>query len=182
MRVSTREQHVDSQVCLLRDAGVERVFVDYGESSRRPDRPQWVACLETLESGDVLVVRALDRLAGTERMAIEVLRDLEDRGVMIRSLTEPAIDTTSAQGRALSGFLAVLAQLRVDLIRENTIRGLEHARSEGRIGGRPTVMTQERTEAALVLREDGKSYREIARALGVGASSVARAIGPVSDS
>jgi DNA invertase Pin-like site-specific DNA recombinase len=93
---------------------------------------------------------------------------------MIRSLTEPSRST--AQGRAISGVLAVLAQLRVDLIRENTMRGLEHVRSAGRVGGRPSVMTPERIEAALVLRGGGKSSREIARALGVGASRVARAI------
>ncbi|WP_371202797.1 recombinase family protein [Microbacterium sp. BWT-B31] len=51
-------------------------------------------------------------------------------------------------GRALFGIVAVFAQLRVDLIRENTRRGLEYARQNGRIGGRPTVMTTERIDAA----------------------------------
>jgi DNA invertase Pin-like site-specific DNA recombinase len=54
---------------------------------------------------------------------------LQDRGVQIKSLTEPDIDTTTPMGRALFGFVAVLAQLRVDTIRENTRRGLAHARS-----------------------------------------------------
>ncbi|MCG7427736.1 recombinase family protein [Helcobacillus sp. ACRRO] len=175
-RVSTSDQRADSQIAALHEAGAEQVWVDVGLSSRTSDRPQWLACRAELRSGDVLLVRALDRIAGTERMAIEVMRELEEEGVHLRSLTEPAIDTTTAQGRALSGFLAVLSQLRVDLIRENTRRGLAHAREQGRVGGRPTVMTPERVEAAVALQEQGKSLRAIAEVLGVSASSVGRAI------
>lgn len=60
------------------------------------------------------MIRSLNRIAGSEKMAVELIRDLEDRGVLIRSLTEPAIDTTTPMGRALCSIVAVLAQLRVD--------------------------------------------------------------------
>lgn len=175
-RVSTRDQEPGSQERDLTRAGAVRVFVDHGESSRVRDRPQWVACLDYLRDGDTLVVRALDRLAGTTTMAIETISELHERGVNIKSLTEPDIDTTTAMGRALFGIVAVFAQLRVDTIRENTRRGLEHARAQGRLGGRPTVMTAERVTAAVQMRDAGSSVSAIARALGVGASSVTRAL------
>ena len=175
-RVSTRDQEPGSQQSDLARAGAVRVFVDHGESSRVRDRPQWVACLDYLRDGDTLVVRALDRLAGTTTMAIETITELHERGVNIKSLTEPDIDTTTAMGRALFGIVAVFAQLRVDTIRENTRRGLEHARAQGRLGGRPTVMTPERVTAAVQMRDAGSSVSAIARALGVGASSVTRAL------
>ena len=89
-------------------------------------------------------MRRLDRLGGTERIIIETLHDLDRRGVNIKSLTEPMIDTTTPMGRALFGMVAVFAQLRVDTIRENTMRGLAHARSQGRVGGRPSKMTPEK--------------------------------------
>lgn len=176
-RVSTRDQNPDSQTELLTGAGAERVFVDRGESSRISDRPQWVAALDYMRPGDTLVIYALDRIAGSERMAIEVVHELERREVNIRSLTEPAIDTTSPMGRALFGIMAVLAQLRVDNIRANTLRGLAHAKSQGRVGGRPTVMTPERTAQARRMRDqEHMSYDEIAAVLQVGASSVSRAL------
>lgn len=175
-RVSRREQNPEAQVAELYRAGAEAVFVDHGESSRVAQRPQWLACLARLEAGDTLVVRRLDRVAGTERMAIDVILELRDRGVDIRSLTEPEIDTTTPMGRALFGMVAVFAQLRVDSIRENTRRGLAHARAHGRIGGRPTVMPPERVEAAVRMREDGKTLAEIAAVLDVGKSSVQRAL------
>ena len=150
-RVSTREQNPAAQEAELRAAGAERVFVDHGESSRAADRPQWLACRDYLRGGDTLVFRALDRLAGSEVMAIEIVHDLIGQGVSIRSLTEPAlsIDTSSPMGQAIVGIMAVFARLRVDTIRENTRRGLAYARAQGRVGGRPTVMGPERTGAAL---------------------------------
>ncbi|MFB0840331.1 helix-turn-helix domain-containing protein [Arthrobacter sp. E44] len=54
--------------------------------------------------------------------------------------------------------------------------GLAHARSQGRVGGRPTVMTPERIEAALLLREENKNIQQIAKTLGVGRMSVSRAL------
>lgn len=180
-RVSTREQNPAAQEAELRAAGATRVFVDRGESSRIKDRPQWRACIDYLREGDTLVVRALDRIAGSEKMAIETINELGERGVLIRSLTEPAIDTTTPMGRALYGVVAVFAQLRVDTIRENTRRGLAHARAQGRVGGRPSVMTPERVAAAVRMRADGQSVAHIAKVLGVGASSVARALAKVDE-
>ena len=111
-------------------------------------------------------------------MAIELIRDLGRRGVRLRSLTEPFldVDTSTPMGEAIVGIMAVLAQLRVSTIRENTRRGLAHARAQGRVGGRPSVMTPERIKAAVKMRDQDMSIAEIARTFGVGASSVSRAL------
>lgn len=180
-RVSRQDQNPAAQEAELAEAGAVKIFVDHGESSRIKDRPQWLACLNYLRSGDTLVVRRLDRLAGSEKMAIATITDLHERGVNIKSLTEPDIDTTTPMGRALFGIVAVFAQLRVDTIRENTRRGLAHARAQGRVGGRPSVMTPERIAAASQLREQGHSIVHIATVLGVGKSSVARALAKNTD-
>ena len=177
-RVSTREQNPEAQEAELQTAGAERLFVDHGESSRTADRPQWIEGLNYLRPGDTLVIRALDRIAGTELLAIELIRDLGRRGVRLKSLTEPFldVDTSTPMGEAIVGIMAVLAQLRVSTIRENTRRGLTHARNQGRIGGRPTVMTPERIETAVRMRAERDSYAKIARTLGVGETSVRRAL------
>jgi hypothetical protein len=97
-RVSRAEQDPAAQQAELAAVGAVRVFVDHGESSRRADRPQWQACLDYLRAGDTLVVRRLDRIAGTEKMAIETINELHERGINIKSLTEPDIDTTTPMG------------------------------------------------------------------------------------
>lgn len=180
-RVSTRDQSPAAQEAELREVGCERVFIDHGESSRAQQRPEWLACLDYLRSGDTLVVRALDRIAGTEVMAIEILHELGRRGVSLRSLTEPvfAVDVSTPMGQAIMSIMAALVELRVAVIRDNTRRGLAYARSQGRIGGRPTVMTVESLAIAQHLREDGKSLAYIARAIGVSKSTAGRALGHV---
>ena len=175
-RVSKREQNPAAQEAELRAAGAVRVFVDHGESSRIADRPQWLACLDYLNEGDTLLVRRLDRLGGSERIIIETLHDLDRRGVNIKSLTEPMIDTTTPMGRALFGMVAVFAQLRVDTIRENTMRGLAHAKAQGRVGGRPSKMTPEKIAQAQRMRAERASLDHIAGVLSVGKSTVARAL------
>jgi DNA invertase Pin-like site-specific DNA recombinase len=178
-RVSKNEQNPVAQEAELRAAGADRVFVDHGESSRIADRPQWLACLDHLRPGDTLMVRRLDRLGGSERIVIETLNDLERRGVNIKSLTETMIDTTTPMGRALFGIVAVFAKLRVDTLRENTMLGLQLARTQGRVGGRPSVMSPERLAEARRMRAEGHSIAHIAKLLGVGASSVSRALAKV---
>ena len=155
-RVSTREQNPQ--------APRSRTTRSWSHTSlRRPWRIQphqrqtpLASRLDYLRPGDTLVVRRLDRIAGSEKMAIETINDLAQRNINIKSLTEPDIDTTTPMGRALFGIVAVFAQLRVDTIRQNTMRGLAHARAQGRLGGRPTVMTPERVAAANQMRAEGK--------------------------
>lgn len=106
----------------------------------------------------------------------QTITQLHERGVNVKSLTEPGIDTTTPMGRALFGIVAVFAQLRVDTIRDNTRRGLAHARAQGQLGGRPTVINADRVAAAVQMRGAGASTSAIARTLGVGASSVTRAL------
>lgn len=178
-RVSTRGQSADSQIARLKAAGCDQVFVDVGYSSRLEDRPDWNRAREaTNRPGDELVIPALDRVAGTETIAINIIQSFAASGVRLLSLDEPwmDIDTSTAMGEAMLKILATLAELRVSMIRENTRRGVEFARSQGRVGGRPTVMSAERIEAARKMRAENLSYAQIGRVLGVGASSVMRAL------
>lgn len=175
-RVSTREQSIAAQEAELREFGAVKVFSDHGRSSRAANRPGWASCLEYLRSGDTLAVRKLDRLAGSEALALSMIGELDGKGVNIVSLTEPAIDTTTPMGRALFGITAVLLQLRVDTIRENTRLGLEHARAQGRLGGRPPALGVEQQDAVMLMHAAGRSPAAIAEVFGVGRTTVRRVL------
>lgn len=166
-RVSTHEQNPESQAAELRAAGAEQIFTDRGESSREAARPQWIACKAQLKPGDTLIIRALDRVAGEERMAIEIIRELGERGVRIKSLTELFLDVdiSTPMGEAIVGIMAVMAQLRVSMIRENTRRGLAHARAQGRWeAGRASWMQTASTQRVSCAKR-GRAMRRSARFL-----------------
>lgn len=72
---------------------------------------------------------------------------------------------------------AALAQMERRLISERTHAGLEAARARGRVGGRPTVMTSEKMQAARTLHTSGATVTAIAATSGVGRATVTRALG-----
>jgi len=173
-RVSTTEQDPRLQHDALTAAGCKRIFTDVA-SGMRDDRPQLAAVLEYLQPGNTLVVWRLDRLGRSLRHLIEVAGVLAERDVGLRSLTEQ-IDTTTAGGRMVFHVFGALAELERELIRERTLAGLAAARARGRVGGRPSTMTPAKLKLAKRMRRDDPpaSYREIARELNVGVTTVRR--------
>ncbi|ROS28991.1 DNA invertase Pin-like site-specific DNA recombinase [Rathayibacter sp. PhB127] len=164
------------QVSELQAAGAEQVFIDRSARSGLAERLQWLICVESLRAGDTLLVRGLDCLGGTERLVLEIVQDLEVRGAELRTLSEPVIDTAAPGGRASFAMVRALARVGTSTRSEETRRGLDRARAAGRVGGRPSVMTPPRLREARRMRASGSSVVQIAEALGVGKSSVARAL------
>jgi len=73
------------------------------------------------------------------RHLITLVEDLRSKGIGFRSLSEGAIDTTSASGELIFNIFSALAQFERRLIQERTKAGLAAARARGRNGGRPKV-------------------------------------------
>ena len=155
----------------MQRAGCERIFRDVGSGTIRR-RPQLDACLDYLRGGDMLVVWRLDRLGRSLHHLIDVIAQLERRGVAFLSLRE-AIDTTTAAGRLQLHLFAALAEFERELIRERSQAGREIAKAAGRLGGRPRKLTPEKAAAALAMRDRGDmTMSQIARALGVGRTTL----------
>ncbi len=174
-RVSTLQQDEALQLDALRAAGVDRIFVDRA-SGKLERRPALDDLLAQARPGDSLVVWRLDRLGRSLRHLIDVVSDLEQRGVGFISLTE-ALDTTTPGGRLLFHVMGALAEFERDLIRERTVAGLAAARARGRTGGRPTVWTPEKLKTIKAMRATGEhDIAGIARVLGVSRASVYRAL------
>ena len=174
-RVSTLEQNADLQADALTAAGCWRVFTDH-VSGAKAERPALDRVLEQLRDGDTLVVWRLDRLGRSLRHLIDVVADLSARGVGFRSVTE-SIDTTTSGGRLVFHVFGALAEFERDLIRERTLAGLQAARRRGRAGGRPALMTKDKTTTAQRMYDQQElTVEQIARALGVSRSTIYRAL------
>lgn len=171
-RVSTNDQNLDLQRDALRKAGCERVFSDTTSGISR-ERSGLSDALRALQRGDTLVVWKLDRLGRSLAHLIDVVSDLEARGVGFRSLTE-SLDTTTAGGRLVFHVFAALGEFERDLIRERTKAGLVAARQRGRIGGRPRLVTTDKLDAAKKLLASGTPIGDVARVIGVGRSTLYR--------
>ena len=174
-RVSTNTQDEALQLDALQRARVDRIFVDHASGSIQ-DRPALTSALECARQGDSLVVWRLDRLGRSLRHLIDVVKDLEERGVALVSLTE-VIDTSTPGGRLVFHVFGAIAEFEKELIGERTMAGLAAARARGRTGGRPTVWTEDKLRTAQVMRASGDyDVTSIAKVLGVSRASVYRAL------
>ena len=96
-RVSTLDQDEALQLDALKAAGVDRVFTDKA-SGALESRPALDELLGQLRAGDTVVVWRLDRLGRSLRHLIDVMSDLDRRGVALASLRE-SIDTSTPGGK-----------------------------------------------------------------------------------
>jgi DNA invertase Pin-like site-specific DNA recombinase len=174
-RVSTLEQDETLQHDALIAAGCQKVFIDKA-SGKLEHRPALDAMLSQLRPGDVVTVWRLDRLGRSLRHLIDVVADLEARGVAFRSLTE-AIDTSTPGGKLTFHLFGALAEFERDLIRERTMAGLTAARARGRNGGRPRVMSSEKLKVARSMFASGDhTVASIARVVNASRATVYRAL------
>ena len=152
-RVSTEEQNLELQLDALRAAGCEIIYEEKASGKSRAGRPELEHCLKALRSSDVLVVWRLDRLGRNLADLVQVVADLEARGIGFHSLTE-SVDCTGAAGKLTLHLFAVLAEFERNLIRERTKAGLASARARGRVGGRPKALTPSQEREVRLLMAD----------------------------
>lgn len=173
-RVSTDEQTTALQTDALYKVGCKRVFEDV-VSGAKADRYGLSSALDYVRDGDTLVVWRLDRLGRSLAHLIEVINELESRGVGFRSITE-SIDTTTSGGRLIFHVFGALSQFERDLIRERTMAGLVAAASRGRKGGRKPVVTKEKLKRAKEYIAYGLTVREAAARVKVSKTSLYEAL------
>lgn len=171
-RVSSQDQNLDLQIEALTQADCKKIFEDKISGSRT-ERPGLAKALEMLREGDTLVVWKLDRLGRSVKNLINLVGDLQTRGVQFKSLTD-AIDTGTTSGRFFFHVMASLAEMERELTVERTRAGLEVARQLGRKGGRTRKMTDSKIESAKKLLANGVPPRDVAKDLGVSVPTLYR--------
>src|SRR5260370_42585056 len=93
-RVSTRDQDLAAQDAELMAAGCAKVFQEK-VSGAKTDRPELAKAISRLESGDVLVVTRLDRLARSTRGLLKGLDQLAKGGAGFPSLQAACAGNTT---------------------------------------------------------------------------------------
>lgn len=175
-RVSTAEQCLDMQVRALREAGCVNIYTDDGVSAVAKERPKFKEALVVLRPGDTLYIWKLDRAFRSLLHALQVLEELEGRGVKFHSLTE-AIDTTTPMGRFAYQITGAFAELERALIIERTKAGMEAARGRGVRIGRPRKLSEQQiAQARIRIVDDEAGLSSVAQELGVSPRTLSRAL------
>jgi len=189
-RVSTKDgrQDTENQLLQLRtfaDTQGWIVVCEYVDrtSGKRGDREQFQLMIESASRRefDCLLFWSLDRLSreGTVE-TLNHLQRLTSYGVNYRSFTEQYLDSTGLFKEAVIGILAAVAKQERVRLSERTIAGLQRAKDQGRVGGRPKA---EDADPKLVtkierLRAQGQSIRAVAAAVKKSPNTVLRLLLP----
>ena len=146
-RVSDVHQNDDRQMIAMSEHGIppERVFVDK-QSGKDFDRPAFKSLLKKLKPGDVLYIKAIDRLGRDYAEILNFWRILtKERFVDIVVIDMALLDTR--QGKDLLGtliadlvlnLLSFVAQNERENIRQRQAEGIAAAKARGVRFGRPT--------------------------------------------
>jgi len=183
-RVSTKDkgQDVENQLRQLRDFCTKqghvviREYVDYA-SGKRSDRDAFreMFAAASRREFDVVLFWALDRFSREGVFdTLQHLQRLTSYGVGYRSYTEQYLDSCGMFRDAVVSILAAVAKQERVRLSERTVAGLERARAQGRVGGRPRVICDR--QKVLGLREAGKSLGQISADLGLSKTTVSRIV------
>jgi len=180
MRVSTLDQHPETQLHDLRQMAAQRgyeIVREYTDriSGAKARRPGLDEMMRNARRGqfDVVLVWASDRIARSVRHFLEVLDELNRLNIEFVSFREQ-IDTGGPLGRAVVVIIGAIAELERNLIVERVRAGMRRARLEGQhIGRKPLEL--DRT-AILRDRERGQSLGQLAKSHGISRTTVHRVL------
>jgi DNA invertase Pin-like site-specific DNA recombinase len=130
--------------------------------------------IAALNSGDVLLVTRLDRLARSTRDLLNVLATVSDKGAGFKSLADAWADTTTAHGRLMLAVLGGLAEFERELIKARTSEGRKRAQARGIRLGRKPKLTVHQIQQVKARRQAGEALAEIGRSYNVSHSTISK--------
>jgi DNA invertase Pin-like site-specific DNA recombinase len=182
-RVSTADQSCARQerdlVAFATRAGYEVVgtFKETGSGVRldRAERRRVMALAQARQI-DAVLVTELSRWGRSTTDLLATLQELEARRVSVIALNGMAFDLTTPHGRMIATVLAGIAAFERELTQERIRSGIAAAKARGkRLGRQPGDRPKSDRLAArvMVLVANGRSYRLIAREVGLSKNTVA---------
>lgn len=179
-RVSTTDQDTEAQVQALSGQGVPVANIHTEKLSgvlRAADRPALAALLSRLRTGDTLWTYALSRLGRDLRDVVNLIYDLIDRGVRVRSISEGLDTDNKITGPIIIAIFSSLAEMERTQMLDRQAARREVMLAEGKPFGRPHAIPSATVRSALVSAYlDGKPPKELADQFGIGLSTVYRYI------
>lgn len=166
-RVSTTDQKLENQLEALKIAGADKIYQEKFTGTTT-ERPEFTKLLQQLNPDDTLIVTKLDRFARNTREALDIIQDLFNREIKVNILNMGLIDNTPT-GQLIFTIFSAFAQFERDMIVTRTQEGKAYAkRNDPHFReGRPQTYTDEQMRLAYQLRQQGMTYKMIARKTGI---------------
>ena len=179
VRVSTPDQHVESQLYDLRELAAHRGFEvvheyeDRGVCGKKARRPGLDALMADARRKrfSVVLVAAFDRIARSTRNFLQIVDELDSLGIEFISRRE-GVATGDATGRLFVTIISAIAELERSLVVERVKSGMRRAKAEGKVIGRARLDVNR--EQVVTDRRSGMSLTQVAKKHCISRASVCR--------
>lgn len=180
-RVSTTSQTNDRQLDALSAVGIDQADIFKDKiSGARQSRPGLDDLLSRVREGDTITVASMDRLGRSALHVLSTLADLEERGIIVKSL-KPGEDFSGATGKLVRAVMTHVAEwersMNAERVAEARAARAARAKDGDQIAGRPiTAMTAENIRKVRQHKAKGRTVAEIVKLTGISRASVYRAL------
>ena len=137
IRVSTAEQNIIRQEVLLKELGVDEIFIDRA-SGKNTDRPELKRMVAYVRQGDTVIVESISRFARNTKDLLDLIEQLTAKNVEFISNKE-AIDTTTPTGKFMLTIFGAVAELEREYILQRQHEGVAIAKAQGKYKGRKPI-------------------------------------------
>jgi len=172
-RVSSTDQSLSRQYHALGD--VDRLFEEKVSGKSVAGRTQLQEMVAYVRHGDVVRVKSADRLARSTRELLDLIEQLQTKGVAVEFVDNPALNTSTAQGTFMLTVLGAVAELERAVIRERQAEGIAIAKAAGKYRRAPKL-TPDQVEQAQSRIDTGVPKARVARELGVSRQTLLTAL------
>lgn len=137
VRVSTQEQNTIRQEVMLKELGVDELYIDKA-SGKSVDRPELKKMMSYVRQGDTVIVESISRFARNTRDLLELAEQLTAKQVEFVSRKE-AIDTSTPTGKFMLTVFGAVAELEREYILQRQREGIDIAKAQGKYIGRKPI-------------------------------------------
>jgi DNA invertase Pin-like site-specific DNA recombinase len=140
IRVSSKEQNTIRQEVKAKEYNIPRecVYIEKVSGKNVTERPVLTNLMASIKNGDKLIVDSISRFARNTKDLLELVEQLNSKGIIFISLKE-AIDTTTPTGVFMLTVFGAVAQLERDYLKDRQMEGISIAVTEGKYKGRKSI-------------------------------------------
>lgn len=136
IRVSSEDQNTSRQEELFKDLNIDKYYKEKISGKNIKDRPELQKMMDYVREGDVVYVESISRFGRSLQDLLNLINQLNEKGVQFKSLKEGDIDTTTPTGKLVFSIFASLAEFERETIKQRQAEGISIAKANGVYKGR----------------------------------------------
>jgi DNA invertase Pin-like site-specific DNA recombinase len=139
IRVSTEDQNTARQKEAFKNLKIDKYYEEKVSGKNIKDRPELQKMMEYVRDGDTVIVESISRFGRSLKDLLNLIEQLNEKGVQFKSLKEGDIDTTTPTGKLVFSIFSSLAEFERETIKQRQAEGIAIAKTNGKYKGRKVI-------------------------------------------